>query len=65
MIVQIYEIQEPVEAERCLDLGVDHIGSVLLTSDDWKSEDLKKVTALAAEAGAKSSLLPLWKDGPV
>ena len=62
MIVQIYEIQKPLDAERCLDLGVDHIGSVLLTSDNWRSADLKKVTALAAQAGAKSSLLPLFED---
>ena len=31
MIIQIYEIQTPSEAERCIELGVDHIGSVILS----------------------------------
>jgi len=30
MIVQIYEIQTPSEAEAMIHLGVDHIGSVIL-----------------------------------
>jgi len=28
-IIQIYEVQKPKEAEALVDLGVDHIGSVL------------------------------------
>jgi phosphoribosylanthranilate isomerase len=36
MIVQIYEIQDPWQAERCIELGVDHIGSVLLSQNQWR-----------------------------
>ena len=35
IIVQIYEIQEPREAECLLELGVDHIGSVILSEEAW------------------------------
>ena len=34
MITQIYEIQTPQEAEKCIELGVDQIGSVLLSQGD-------------------------------
>ena len=36
MITQIYEIQTPQEAEKCIELGVDQIGSVLLSQGDWR-----------------------------
>jgi len=36
MIIQIYEIQTPHEAEKCIELGVDHIGSVVLILDEWR-----------------------------
>jgi phosphoribosylanthranilate isomerase len=62
MIVQIYEIQTPFEAEKCLELGVDHIGSVLLSKDSWRLPALKDVIRLTKEAGAKSSLIPLFEE---
>jgi phosphoribosylanthranilate isomerase len=60
MIVQIYEIQTPQEAERCIELGVDHLGSVLLSEDEWRSPLLREVTSLTRGTGVKNSLIPLF-----
>lgn len=60
MIVQIYEIQTPEEAERCLRLGVDHIGSVLVSSREWRQSAVRETIALTRSHGAKSSLIPLF-----
>ena len=60
MIVQIYEIQTPQEAERCIELGVDHLGSVLLYEDEWRSPVIREVTNLTRGTGAKNSLIPLF-----
>ena len=46
IIVQLYEIQEPREAERLIELGVDHIGSVILSPEAWKSPVLRDVVRL-------------------
>ncbi len=60
MIVQIYEIQTPREAQTMIDLGVDHVGSVLISEDRWQNETLKSVVDLVRRAGRKSSLIPLF-----
>ncbi|MCF8028318.1 MAG: hypothetical protein K9K62_10730 [Desulfobacteraceae bacterium] len=60
MIVQVYEIQEPREAEKMVSLGVDHIGSVITESGG--SRQLRDTIRLVAESGAKSSLIPLFSD---
>lgn len=60
MIIQIYEIQTPEEASQMIDLGVDHIGSVLLSSNDWKNPVLKSTIQRVKIAGCKSSLIPLF-----
>ena len=62
IIVQLYEIQEPREAERLLKLGVDHIGSVILSEEAWKSPVLKDVVRLIGDSPAKSSLIPLMTN---
>ena len=62
LIVQIYEIQTPEEAEACIDLGVDHVGSVVLEPEQWKESRLKEVVRVVREAGAKASLIPLFRD---
>ncbi len=62
MIVQVYEIQSPREAERCIGLGVHHVGSVLLSRNEWRSPGLKGVIDLCRKRGAKSSLIPLFGD---
>jgi phosphoribosylanthranilate isomerase len=59
MIVQLYEIQEPREAERLVELGVDHIGSVILSPDNWKIPAIKDVVRLVRGSPAKSTLIPL------
>jgi len=62
MIVQIYEIQTPADAEAMIALGVDHIGSVVLTAEDWKVAALKETIDLVAKTLAKSSMIPLFSD---
>ena len=62
MIVQIYEIQNPADAEQMVAQGVDHIGSVLLSSVDWKDTAIKKTVDIVQSAGRKSSLIPLFTD---
>jgi phosphoribosylanthranilate isomerase len=59
MIVQLYEIQEPREAERLVKLGVDHIGSVILSPENWKIPAIKDVVRLVQGSPAKSTLIPL------
>ncbi len=63
LIIQIYEIQNPSEAETMLKLGVDHIGSVLLSQETWKVPSIRETIRLVAETGSKSSLIPLF-SGP-
>ncbi len=60
MIIQIYEIQTPKEAETLIDLGVNHIGSVLLSENGWKDKNIKKTISLVQKTTAKSSLIPLF-----
>ena len=60
MIIQLYEIQTPAEAETMIDLGVDHIGSVVLSESEWKSPELKETLNLIRSTAAKSSLIPLF-----
>lgn len=62
MIVQIYEIQTPEEARMMIDLGVDHVGSVLLSAEKWKDSAIKQVIETVQAAGRKSSLIPLFCD---
>jgi phosphoribosylanthranilate isomerase len=62
MIVQIYEIQTAEEAQRCLELGVDHIGSVLLSESAWRRPELREVVRLSAGTTAKNSMIPLFSE---
>jgi phosphoribosylanthranilate isomerase len=62
MIVQIYEIQDPRQAEQCIALGVDHIGSVLLSQEQWRQPSLKDVFLLSEGTEVKNCLLPLFQD---
>ena len=62
MITQIYEIQTPQEAEKCIELGVDQIGSVLLSQGDWRVEVLREVTRICEGTDIKCSLIPLFQD---
>jgi phosphoribosylanthranilate isomerase len=62
MLVQIYEIHTPGEAEKCIDLGVDRIGSVLLSASDWQKPVIREVIRLSERTGARNSLIPLFDD---
>lgn len=62
ILVQIYEIQTPDEAENVIRLGVDHVGSVLLEKDRWKDRTIHGTVAEVQRLGAKSSLIPLFHE---
>jgi phosphoribosylanthranilate isomerase len=62
MIVQIYEIQEPEEAALMVECGVDHVGGVILSPEDWKIPALRESVRVIREAGRRSSLIPLFAD---
>jgi phosphoribosylanthranilate isomerase len=60
LIVQIYEVQKPAEAEQLIDLGVDHIGSVILSQENWQQPAVKEAIEIIRSSSAKSSLIPLY-----
>ena len=60
MLVQLYEIQTPTEAEALIALGVNHIGSVILSASRWKDSAIRETVRLTRSAGACSSLIPLF-----
>jgi len=61
MIVQIYEIQTPEEAEKCIGLGVDHVGSVLVSLEQWKQTGIKETINASKGTQARSALIPLFQ----
>ena len=60
MIIQIYEVQTSVEAQTLVDMGVDHIGSVLVSETQWMVPELKETLEWVRSSPAKSSLIPLF-----
>jgi len=62
MIIQIYEIQTPREAEDLIKAGVDHIGSVLTPGGSLKRPLLKETIDVMRSSASKSSLIPLFSD---
>jgi phosphoribosylanthranilate isomerase len=62
MIVQIYEIQTPEEAEKCIALGVDQIGSVILSGEAWQQPKIREVIRLSQGTSVMNSLIPLFRD---
>lgn len=62
LIVQIYEIQTPHEAEETIEDGADHIGSVVLSSEHWKDPKLCETVRLVQQSGKVSSLIPLFSE---
>ncbi len=62
IIVQIYEVQEPSEAEKLIKAGVDHIGSVILSEDKWKVPLIRETIDFVSRNSAQSSLIPLFSD---
>lgn len=62
IIIQIYEVQKPCEAEKLIEMGIDHIGSVVLSKEEWKNSLLKETIDLVGKSNAKSCLIPLFND---
>jgi len=62
ILTQIYEIQTPDEAEKVIDLGVDHIGTVLVSKEQWKQSEIFDTRKVVREMGAKSSFIPLFSE---
>jgi phosphoribosylanthranilate isomerase len=62
LIVQIYEIQTPFEAERCIEAGVNHIGSVLLSKKDWRQPMIRETVRVSDGTPVKNSIIPLFHD---
>jgi phosphoribosylanthranilate isomerase len=60
LIVQIYEVQTPLEAEHLIELDVDHIGSVIVSEEQWMLPQLKDTVQVIKSTTAKSSLIPLY-----
>ena len=61
-IIQIYEVQKPKEAEALLDLGVNHIGSVLVDEEKWKQATVRKTVRVIQANGGRSGLIPILRD---
>jgi phosphoribosylanthranilate isomerase len=62
VIVQIYEIQTPAEADQMIALGVDHVGSVLVSRTAWRQPPIRDTVRGVQAAGRVSSLIPLFSD---
>ncbi|MBT8352155.1 MAG: hypothetical protein KJO26_13110 [Deltaproteobacteria bacterium] len=60
IITQIYEVQTPDEAKQLIELGVDHIGSVIVSEDNWKVPLIKETIQRVRGTNSKSSLIPLF-----
>jgi phosphoribosylanthranilate isomerase len=58
--VQIYEIQDSREAEAVIELGVDRVGSVILSEEHWKVPDIREAILTSKRSGVKHSLIPLF-----
>jgi len=62
IITQIYEVQTPSEAEKLISLGVDHIGSVIVSQELWKVPLIRDTIDLIEASNVQSSLIPLFSD---
>ncbi|PIE67080.1 MAG: hypothetical protein CSA23_05910 [Deltaproteobacteria bacterium] len=61
-IVQIYEVQTTDEARAMIELGVDHIGSVITEKERRHDTALRDTVDLVRKMGAVSSLIPLYAE---
>ncbi len=62
MIIQIYEVKSPLEAETLINMGVDHVGAVLLNEADANSQDIHETINVVRRLGGKISLIPLFDE---
>jgi len=65
IITQIYEVQTPAEAQQLIELGVDHIGSVIVSEDNWKVPPIQETIEEIKGTNSKSSLIPLFKKAEI
>lgn len=61
-IVQVYEIQSPQEARALVEMGVDHVGSVITGLDTRRDPIIRQTVDVVRNLGAISSLIPLYTD---
>ncbi len=62
IITQIYEVQTPYEAEKLIELGVDHIGSVIVSEEAFKISSIKETIEVIRNSVSKSTLIPLFSN---
>lgn len=62
LITQIYEIQTPLEAVQAIAAGVDHVGSVVVSSENWKIPPIREAIRRVAQSASKSSLILLFNE---
>ncbi len=62
IIIQIYEIQEPSEAAQLIEMGVDHIGSVVVSESEWRMPGIRDTIELVRRSGSQSSLILLFNQ---
>ena len=62
IITQIYEVQTPSEAEKLVSLGVDNIGSVIVSQELWKVPLIRDTIDTIDGSDTRSSLIPLFSD---
>lgn len=60
IIIQIYEVQTPSEAEALIELDVNHIGSVIVSQANWRLPQLKDTIETIRLTAARSSLILLY-----
>jgi phosphoribosylanthranilate isomerase len=58
--IQIYEVQTPAEAQVMAEMGVDHIGSVVVSETRWKVPAIRDTVLAVRASRAKSSLILLF-----
>ena len=61
-IVQVYEIQTPQDARAMIEVGVDHVGSVITSLEARHDPVIKETIDVVRRLGAISSLIPLYTD---
>jgi phosphoribosylanthranilate isomerase len=62
LLIQIYEIQNRDEARAMVEIGIDHIGSVLTQPEPSDGDELVETIREVSAAGKMSSLIPLFRD---
>ena len=62
MITQIYEIQTPLAAIAAIAAGVDHVGSVVVSPENWNVPSIRATIRQVAQMAAKSSLILLYSQ---